>query len=379
MTQIAIPNLSDSVQFTPVGCPAIRHHLCVDEGVDTPDDGATYLEWETNVTDNFDLSTVDDPRTHWGHKVRLRAGKFTGGGAGTFQLTVELRESGVLIEALDAVTISGTYSNYELPVSIAGAAAIGNYANLQLRVNGLFGFDSGSPVARLTAIQFECPDVGAMQASISMTSAAAGTVLGSGAMGASLALTSTAAGTSTGDAAMGATIPLISTAAGAAAGAGALASSIVAGTSAMPTANMKGSGALAATVPLVSGASGTAAGAAAMAATIRTESHMVGFPDNQLPRQLQLTLPNEGFASPLIWTLMLPDFGAIAFLRVENDTDVRIEGRFGDNGPAEFFVESGKFRKWEWLQEEQLRGPIYVRGSGADPATGDVKAEIHYQ
>lgn len=152
MTQHLRPTATFSNSgWTIVG--AASAHEAVDEPVDSNDGDASYIEAASSgAVIRFDLTLPAEEIPHrFGHSVRVAAAKIAPTGAD--RMLVQLQE-GATVRAGKAFAVQdgGVYRNYILHLSEAEAAAIGNYPNLVVAIEG-------NPVSVGNAIHVTAVDV----------------------------------------------------------------------------------------------------------------------------------------------------------------------------------------------------------------------------
>ena len=131
-------------------------HGDTDEGVDSPDDEATYAETDTDAQDmELLLEPGIDPLTGDGHVLQWRARQH-GIGIGATELTVALYQGAGLI-ATGVASHTTTYSTASYLLTAAEANAITNYADLRVRVRVVL--PSGTAHVHVTALELDIPSL----------------------------------------------------------------------------------------------------------------------------------------------------------------------------------------------------------------------------
>lgn len=171
--QVANPKSTRSANFTNSGCGAAgRTHLCVDEGVGS-DDGRYIHPTSTGDICRLKLDSLSNPGTDCLHEVRIRSRK-VGGGVGTFNINVQLRQESTLIEDLGTHSIlaGAGYATETFAVSAASAANITNYGLLEIWLTATVVISSGTPEGRIENMDFRCPPANSSCGNVAATLAA---------------------------------------------------------------------------------------------------------------------------------------------------------------------------------------------------------------
>lgn len=392
MTQRAKPNATRFAFWSTSGCAVGRTYQCVDDTLIDSDDGR-YL-YSSTQGQSFGVklnSGITDPKTYYGHTVRIRAARLLLGGVGTFGLTPGVYVNTTLIESLGEQTITGGYTTYEWTMGeVAAALLSGNYPSVELWI-GLTNasISSGAPQCRIEACDLTAPEVGAMNAGdvTGQATVANATLLGAAELNPVPTTVQGQATVATADlSGAGELNPVPTTVQGQATTAGTIGANgalvldptPVQGQATVANATLLGGGALTGNSPgQATVANASLLGAGALTGSANGLAHVYGNwapPDN--PKKV-LTAAGSFETFPL-WTRIMVPQGMLVHLKIENHTDVRIEGSFTTPDEAEFFLEAGVTRKWE-LVDSPVEGGVYARGQASAPTTGDVIAEAMFK
>lgn len=144
-----------------------------DEGIDSgsPDDAST--AWQTDATNSvsrtieFGLTSLSDPSSSSGHILKARVAKSSASGA-QLDGVLYLYQGTTLIATSSTVTnITETWQTITLTLSSGEADSITDYTALRGRFVGTLGAGA-SRRARISAMEFQCPDVGGGAQTVTM-------------------------------------------------------------------------------------------------------------------------------------------------------------------------------------------------------------------
>ena len=131
----------------------------------TPDDDTTYTQTAVNPANGddieFNLSDVQDPQMSTGHILRYRyRNAVFEGGSSQLDLRVELREGNTVLASWTHTDVRNqSYVTRTQALSVAQADSIGNYSNLQIRLDVTFFPGSQSRQLRVTWAEFAVPGI----------------------------------------------------------------------------------------------------------------------------------------------------------------------------------------------------------------------------
>lgn len=173
-------------------------HLAVDEGVDTPDDGTTFIVVAAGATANCTLgldAIVPAPAIAATHKARVRARTI---GIATLQGALEIQlldenDGGTLVGTTGLFELTGdtAYTVYEVDLGLSSPHSDYTGLSLQVIANGDMNNRKG---IRITAIELEIPSEAAVAGNFSGSSSTSGAITGNGALSGAVSGTSATSG-----------------------------------------------------------------------------------------------------------------------------------------------------------------------------------------
>ncbi|UOF80047.1 hypothetical protein [Caudoviricetes sp.] len=152
-------------------------HLCVDEGVDTPDDVTTYVEsTKDGATTVVQIAAVSpSPALYSNHKLRFRARRSSATGVDAPVLGASLLCNGSLIYSSPDVTPTGTWTTYEYDLGLS--SHLSDYSLITIRLE-----DRGTALARrvwFSTTDFQVGSEVGISGSGAASFSGSGTLLGS--------------------------------------------------------------------------------------------------------------------------------------------------------------------------------------------------------